>query len=85
MKITGSPLVRGGLRGAINRVLWKKQVGIWYQSGRRYCFKEPELQNNDFLCLSLFLRFDCPKIPTFHIDLVETLMRVEQEKANKCN
>ena len=63
----------------------EKKVGIWYQPEKKYCFKEPEMQNKNFSAPSLIFVFDCPKIPTFYIYLVETLMKVEQEKANKCN
>ena len=63
----------------------EKKVGIWYQPEKNIVLKSLKGKIKTFLRLPLLFVFDCPKIPTFYIYLVETLMKVEQEKANKCN
>ena len=85
MKMTGPPLVRGGRWGAINRILWRKKLGFGTNRKRNIVLRSLKCKIKTFLRLPLFFVFDCPKIPTFPKDLVETLMKVEQEKANKCN
>ena len=60
MKMTGPPLVRGGLRGAINRILWGKSWDL-VPTGKEILFKEPELQKKLFCAFPYFLCLTRPK------------------------